>query len=455
MKMKTSLLRGAALGALIALGLGAAAQAKTVRHHHTPPAGPSLEQQQIQALQEQNAMLVQRINALEAQQQQTAAAAAAAQQAAQSAQAAQVQADTEIKRIPGEVQTAVAALPKPKPGWESSTSVNGRMYYDITSITEKSDGVTPSPARNGVNFDIKRFYVGIDHKFNDTFSANITTDFTYDGAVGATQIYIKKAYLQAKLSDAMVFRLGSTDLPWVPFVEDIYGYRYVENVMIDRDKFGTSADWGVHVSGKVPAGMVTFNYALAAVNGAGYKKPGFGTGNRSQGVDFEGRVSATADHFTVAVGGYTGKLGKDVKNGPTTYVNASRFDALVAYTNDRIRLGGEYFYASDWNDVTQANPALRNSSEGFSGFGSFKVTPQVAVFGRYDWVKPRRDTSPSLHDNYFNVGVSYSPAKIVDFALVYKRDKVDNGIIGTSNGNVGGIVDGTYDEVGLWSQFRW
>ncbi len=352
------------------------------------------------------------------------------------------------------MQTAVAALPKPKEGWWSNTTISGRMYYDVTGIDQESNGANVVGGPNGVNFDIKRFYIGVDHKFNDTFSANVTTDFTYDSGVSATQIYLKKAYLQAKLSDALTVRLGSADLPWVPFVEDLYGYRYVENVLIDRDKYGTSADWGVHALGKFPMGPATVSYAVSAIDGSGYKKPAIGTANRSKGIDLEGRVAATMDNFVVAVGGYSGKLGKDVE-GTTTFNTAKRFDALAAYSGKRFKLGVEYFDANDWNDVTQANPLLTNNSKGYSVFGSAKFTDQFGVFGRYDWVKPKEDTSPTLKDNYFNVGVSYSPAKIVDFALVYKHDKVENGSIATSNGTIGGSVDGTYDELGLWSQFRW
>ena len=64
-------------------------------------------------------------------------------------------------------------------------------------------------------------------------------------------------------------------------------------------------------------------------------------------------------------------------------------------------------------------------------------------------------TNPTTEDNYFNVGVQYEPVKIVDFALVYKRDKVDNGTVSTQNGTIGGSINGTYDEFGLWGQFRW
>ena len=455
MRYSPSLFGGAALSALMAVCIAMPAQAKPTKHHHVA-ASVNPQAEEIRELKQEVDALNARLNAQDSATQQAQASAqqaqAAAQAAAAQAAAAQSQTDDQIKRIPADVQTAVAAIPKPKPGWEGSTSVNGRVYMDLSSIDMKSNGVVPVGGPNGTNFDIKRFYFGIDHKFNNTFSANVTTDFTYDSGVGATQLYIKKAYLQAKMSDAFVVRLGAADLPWVPFVEDIYGYRYVENVMVDRDKFGTSADWGAHVSGKLPAGGLTINYAFSAINGMGYKKPGFIAGvNRSDSMDFEGRVSATMNGFTVAVGGYDGKLGNAVSGVPTFH-NATRFDALAAYVNKRFRIGGEYFYANDWSDVKQSNPLLTNSSEGWSGFGSFKVTDKVAVFGRYDWVKPRRNTNPTVVDNYFNVGVSYTPTQIVDLALLYKRDKIDNGTLSTQNGTIGGTIDGTYDEFGLFTQ---
>ena len=124
--------------------------------------------------------------------------------------------------------------------WWANTSVNGRMYWDITNLdskTKRLNGTSVDSADNGTSFDIKRFYVGIDHQFNDVFSGNVTTDFNYVAADGETQVYIKKAYLRANLSKGFDLRVGSTDLPWVPFVEGIYGYRYVENVLIDRIAF--------------------------------------------------------------------------------------------------------------------------------------------------------------------------------------------------------------------------
>ena len=75
------------------------------------------------------------------------------------------------------------------------------------------------------------------------------------------------------------------------------------------------------------------------------------------------------------------------------------------------------------------------------------------MFGRYDWVKPTKETNPALKENYFNVGLNYKPIKEIDLALVYKRDSARNGFISTANGTIGGLDKGTYDEFGIFSQF--
>jgi hypothetical protein len=298
---------------------------------------------------------------------------------------------------------------------------------------------------NGTGIDVKRLYLGATHNFDDVWSVNVTTDFNYVANDSETQVYIKKAYLQAKLSEAFIGRLGSADLPWVPFVEDLYGYRFVENVIIDRLKFGTSADWGLHAGGKVADGMV--NYAASVVNGAGYKNP-----TRSDSMDFEARVGfVPVPGLTLAVGGYSGKLGKDINNGATpTQHTANRVDALVAYVSGPLRLGAEYFQAKNWNNITSA---ASDKADGFSGWASYNFSSLWGVFGRYDSAKTSKDLLPNLKDKYFNVGLVSHPRKGIDVALVYKNDKVDGGgVVATSNGNIGGVREGKYAEFGVWAQ---
>jgi hypothetical protein len=157
-----------------------------------------------------------------------------------------------------------------------NTSVGGRAFIDLTDLDSKTAGV--KNAASGFGLDVKRFYLILDHTFDETWSANLTTDFNYvtndptkPGYTGESQLFIKKAYVQAKISDAFFVRAGSADLPWIPFVEGNYGYRYVEKMLVDRVGFGTTADWGVHVGGKMADGM--FNYAVSTIEGNGYKNP--------------------------------------------------------------------------------------------------------------------------------------------------------------------------------------
>jgi len=386
-----------------------------------------------------------------------------ADQANQRAMHAEQQVDAQIETIPGAVKTEVARA-APKPSWWNDTQISGRVYYDLTNISSASNvgnpglslGANGGHSPDGIHFDIKRMYIGIDHKFNDVFSANLTTDFLYDAGVGATQLYIKKAYIQAKASDLLIVRAGSADLPWAPFVEDVYGLRYIENTLIDRVKLGTSADWGVHALGSAPVGPVKVSYQVSVINGAGYKKPGFiGETNRSDGMDFEGRVSASVGGLVAAIGGYDGKLGSDFDD-IVAFHDARRFDALAAYTNRFFKIGGEYMWANADVNAAQVSTLKADTSEGYSFFADVNVAPTFMLFGRYDWVEPRETTQPTLVNTYWNIGIQYEPTKIVDFALVYKHDEIDHGSFADQNFATTSINGhASYDEVGLWGQFRW
>jgi hypothetical protein len=333
-----------------------------------------------------------------------------------------------------------------KPLWYSDTKIGGKAYFNFSNINQKSNGDTVN--QSGTQTELKRFYLSVDHKFDDMFSANLTTDFRY-GANGLTKdvaIYVKKAYFQAKFSDAAVLRVGAADLPWVPFAENVYGFRHIENTLIDRLKYGTSSDWGIHLGGDLVGGKVS--YAVSAINGQGYK-----TLSRSnKAIDLEARLSAKpVDFITLAVGGYTGKLGKDVAGVDDVHHNATRVNALAAYTGKRATLGVEYFSAKNWKNV---GTAATDKSTGWSAFASFKATDKIVIFGRYDWTNPDKISNGPLSERYFNFGAQYSPVKNVDLALVYKRDKARNGLVSTSNGTIGGSDEGTYDEIGMFGQLK-
>jgi hypothetical protein len=470
MKTKVALLLSCAT--VFAMAQSIPASARPAKHGAARKHAGDPRDAQIRELRAQLQALTARMDAQESSQQQSAQAAQAAQAQAATAEAAAAAAQTQAATALTQSQTAqtqVASVQRAVPplekaiktGWFADTKITGKAFFNVSNISQRSTdlaGNTSDNIQDGTQTELKRFYVGVDHKFNDIFSANITTDFRYNanGTSKDVLVYVKKAFVQAKLNDAFAVRIGAADLPWVPFVEGLYGYRFVENTLIDRTKFGTSSDWGVHAFGSFGNGLVS--YAVSAIDGAGYKT----LSRSSNTIDFEGRVSANPiKEVTLAVGGYTGKLGK---SNDTVNVEhrATRFNAVAAYTNKRVRAGVEYFSAKNWNNIQTAPlpgvPAVttNDSAHGWSTFGSFAFTPQISAFGRYDWVKPTKNivalTDGPVKDHYFNVGLDYKPIAPLDFALVYKRDRANNGFISTSNGSIGGLDHGTYSEIGLFGQ---
>src|SRR5712672_3852350 len=102
-----------------------------------------------------------------------------------------------------------------------NTTVGGRAFIDLTSLDAKAAGV--KTAASGFGLDVKRFYLILDHTFDETWSANLTTDFNYVSADSETQLFIKKAYVQAKISYAVFCLKKKKDMPENPLVEGHYG----------------------------------------------------------------------------------------------------------------------------------------------------------------------------------------------------------------------------------------
>ena len=425
MTVKTTLFAGAAVLALVG---AAGAEAAPVRHHaHKAAAKPSAERAEVEALKEQVHELTARLDAQEEAQRATQAQASVAQtQAADAtvkADTAQSTALAAQQAAPAQVAAAISKLPKPKPTWADATVISGRMYFNFSNLNQLNNGVRQ--ANDGTGFDIKRFYLGIDHKFSNVFAANLTMDVSnvvgntsnnnFPGAQSNTAtttgactntngvltcpvpaeainnnlalvgrgFYIKKAYLEAKLSPALIIRAGSADLPWMPYIDNQNGYRHIENSLIDRTGFGTSADWGIHVLGDLFDKIVS--YQVSVIDGGGYRNV-----KVTNSVDVEGRLSAQYDGFFGAVGGYTGKRTANVQGlvlptGLTKLHTANRIDGVIGYKSALFTVSGEYFHAKDWNNVATL---VEDKTTGYSAFGSVSPIPKRSAFGRYDWVKP-------------------------------------------------------------------
>jgi hypothetical protein len=397
-----------------------------------------------------------------------------------------------------------------------NTTVGGVVFLDFSNISlqqQSATGTYSDVNPTGTGLDVKRFYLTVDHKFNDVWSANLTTDAQYIAATntsityctsikpavppattptcnttttsvttsanntaGASEVFVKKLYLAGKFSDALTVHVGSYDMPWIPYVESLYGYRYVEKLAADRLGFGNTTDWGINASGVLGNNM--FNYSVSVVDGGGFKNP-----TRTKYVDFEGRLGfKPVDWLTVAIGGYNGHLGQVTTSNDGFPINtATRYDAVVGVSFEGFRLGVEYLDARNYKTVNSAAASVYGTSsvvastpitpvsdraDGVSVFASYAFLQQWSVFARYDDIKLSADVAPDLKDQYFNAGVNFKPIKPLDVSLVYKNEKVTDGAVTISGGDAGGSYtiggadntkqgkDGKFSEIGLYLQYR-
>jgi hypothetical protein len=336
--------------------------------------------------------------------------------------------------------TAVALLSLAGTAYaDDATTVGGRMYADFSNISQdKNDKTTDA---DGTGFDVKRFYLIIDHKFDDIWSANLTTDFNYVANDGETNVFVKKAYVQAKLDDYFIVRGGSADMPWIPFVEGWYGYRYIDPTVTDRLKFANSADWGIHAL-STTNGM--FNYAASVVNGGGYKNP-----SRSSGMDFEGRVGfQPIEGLMLAGGGYSGDRGSDIESAPSQHT-ATRWDAMAAWKSGPFRVGGEYFSSDDWNQVTKA---AKDSSDGWSVWASWAFTPEWGAFARYDRAKLSKDIDPTAKDTYYDAGIEWNVRKGIRLAGVWKHEDAKSSPLNADGVPTFAKIE--TDEIGVYTELN-
>jgi hypothetical protein len=383
-----------------------------------------------------------------------------------------------------------------------NTTVGSLVYFDFSNITNQQNSNLPSHvdvAPTGNGFDIKRLYLIVDHKFDDVWSANLTTDAQYlsapssitsttttkngvttitsttstNNSGGVTEVFIKKLYLQAKINDAFIVRAGSYNSPWAPFVESLYGYRWIEKTATDRLGFANTADWGLNAGGKF--GTSGLSYSVSAVDGAGYKNP-----SRTKTVDVEARVSyVPLEGLTLAVGGYVGHLGQVTATNDAFAKNtATRLDAAIGYAIAGFRVGGEYYRAKNYKTVNNITAGVygtsavvassvtgvvpKDTADGGSIWASYIFAEKYSVFARGDVTKLSKDVLPGLKDKYFNVGVTYKPIKSVDLALVYKNEKIEHGTNSLSGADANGSYtiggtnatnDGKFSEVGLYAQW--
>lgn len=285
------------------------------------------------------------------------------------------------------------------------TKLSTQIFVNASQL----DRVGVDSADEGLAIDLKRTFVTLDHRFNDRWSAQITTDVQWNRNSDPTDVWVRHAYLQRSFGKGNWLRLGNAPTPWIAQESAREGFRYVDPGLIARAKMGAPADYGVHA--QYSSGPLV--YAASVVTGGGFQKPRLG--NRA---DVEARVGWTpVKGVELAAGGYRGTRAQDAGSKPHEHTT-QRWNAMASWVGARGRAGAQYFRAEDWTRITKPGS---DDQRGWSAWSSYQFTPQYGVFARYDETRMSLDIDPITRERYHQLGVEWKPNKHLRLAAVGKR----------------------------------
>jgi len=322
---------------------------------------------------------------------------------------------------------------------ESKLKVSTLIRVD--AIKSQSDTVIGGVAgkNDTQGLDLNRTYLTFKYTINPDWMLRLTTDVKYESTLAKkSNVFVKYAYLQGKLAgDAAVLRLGVSHTPWIDHELALWKHAYIIDEASSTFGYEASSDLSVGLKGKLADGMV--NYWVAAVNGKGYTNI-----KKTNGMDFTGRIGINPiKGLTMDVGYRTGYKGTKTSATPALgKQNLTRF--MVTYGADSYRIGADYMINKDKTIASPTKDTL------YSVWGWLKLGSGFGVVARLDSEKSNTINviSADQRTKQYVAGITYSPAKKVNFALVYNRKKFD------SYKYV--AADTRKDtKIGLWAQFAY
>lgn len=150
----------------------------------------------------------------------------------------------------------------------------GDYFYKISGDTGsllKGSGQYQQTQKEMHGFEIRRFNLGYDYSFNNTFSAKLLLE-GHDGFIVPTKdtrgVYIKYAWLQwSNIFNGSNLIFGSQSTPtFATFTEKEWSYRSVEKNITDIHKHAGSTDVGISLSGRISSSG-SVQYYLMVGNG--------------------------------------------------------------------------------------------------------------------------------------------------------------------------------------------
>jgi len=317
---------------------------------------------------------------------------------------------------------------------------NGVHYLGFTKFSDDLDS-----ANDTTKFEIRRSYLQVKGYFSEAPKSYFRVTLDATGSDGDITTRIKYAYLY--LDNILPYtgvEIGQAHRPWIDYEEHSgWLYRSISKVFVEAHEgahLTNSADRGINFKTK----LANFSSELGVFNGEGYHESQVGDGlSKEWRLTWHafgtGKVHHPKRYLNIS---YFGQVNSEYKGRKDT--NGNLVD-LVWSGVHAVYNQPEFLIAAQYINVTDGNYASNNHIEGtgYSVNGEYRVTPKVALIGKYDRFKYDVDDSKKTRKLG---GVAYKYNKNVKFLFNVTQEDGE-----TSSGTT--TMDQTYTM--LTAEVKW
>jgi len=376
--------------------------------HAAEPPAPSIEEL-WKIIQDQQA----EIDALKRQQQETAKQASAADDKAEAAVVA-----VEDSRH----ETAATG------NWTDKTSIGGYAELHYNNL----DG--SGSAKDKKEIDLHRFVLFLGHEFNDDirFFSELEVEHAIAGDEQVGEVEVEQAYVEFDLNEHHAARTGVTLLP-VGILNETHEpptFYGVERNPVEKDII--PATWwagSIGLSGEAAPGWgydLVLHEGLATTAGDSYKPR---AGRQKSGKAVAEDLAATARVKWTGIPGTEIAGSIQYQSDITQSADATAGSALLYELHAAVERGAfglRALYAMWDLDGSGPESIGADEQEGFYIEPSFKITPKLGVFTRYNQWDNAAGNSSDSEKQQWDIGLNWWPHPDVVLKADYQKQDHDN-----------------------------
>lgn len=228
---------------------------------------------------------------------------------------------------------------------------------------------------NHKGFELERAYFGYKYFFSPEWQATVIFDASEGNGNGIEHAFVKNAFVRYN-SNNLQITAGMIPTEQGLKAEGCWGYRYVAKAFYDMNGWGASADLGMQVKYRFTPWM---SIDAMMLNGEGFKN-----------VQMDNHFLYTVGLDVTPIENLDIRLYADNKtcDSDTGRASQQNISLFAGYNHQYFRIGAEYNIQLNNSNVKDHNMS------GFSAFATYKASPKINVFARYDY-----GTSETLIEN--------------------------------------------------------